>query len=102
MFCTQCEAEGFRKITYYLDRPDVMSVFTRDDGWRTTRVIRCCSATATQAGKETAGRRPQAVLWHDPFPKPAYLFALVAGDLQYIEDQFRTLQRTPGHAAHLT
>lgn len=87
-FCTQCEAEGFRRITYYLDRPDVLSVFT----------------TRIQAPKEkypfllangncirqlTDGLM-HTVTWHDPFPKPAYLFALVAGDFDVLRDSFTT------------
>ncbi|RLQ22411.1 aminopeptidase N [Seongchinamella sediminis] len=89
MFCTQCEAEGFRKITYYLDRPDVMSVFTVTidaDAGRYPVLLsngNLLEATALDNNRHR-------VQWHDPFPKPSYLFALVAGDLQHIEDSFRT------------
>ena len=79
-YCTQCEAEGFRRITYFLDRPDVMAVYTtRIEADITER--RCCSPTATsvESGTLAGGERHFAV-WHDPFPKPSYLFALVAGD----------------------
>ncbi len=89
MFCTQCEAEGFRKITYYPDRPDVMSVFT------TTLVadkskypVLLSNGNDIERGEMDNGRH--WVTWHDPFKKPAYLFALVAGDLKHIEDSFRT------------
>jgi aminopeptidase N len=89
MFCTQCEAEGFRNITYYLDRPDVMSRF------RTTIVadqeqypVLLSNGNDVARGETEDGR--QWVTWEDPFMKPAYLFALVAGDLQHIEDEFVT------------
>jgi aminopeptidase N len=90
MFCTQCEAEGFRKITYYLDRPDVMSTFT------TTVIaskqdfpILLSNGNPVGAGPEGEGRH--WITWEDPFKKPAYLFALVAGDLWCIEDTFVTM-----------
>ena len=89
MFCTQCEAEGFRKITYYLDRPDVMSVFTvtvEADGGRYPVLL--SNGNLMESRQLENGR--QQVQWHDPFPKPSYLFALVAGDLEHIEDSFRT------------
>jgi aminopeptidase N len=89
MFCTQCEAEGFRKISYYLDRPDVMSVFTvtvEADGERYPVLL--SNGNLVEA-RELPGGRHRA-MWHDPFPKPCYLFALVAGDLSFIEDTFRT------------
>ena len=89
MFCTQCEAEGFRKITYYLDRPDVMSVFTvtiEADAERYPVLL--CNGNLLESKTLDNGR--QQVQWHDPFPKPSYLFALVAGDLQHIEDRFHT------------
>lgn len=88
MYCTQCEAEGFRRITYYPDRPDVLSVFT------TTIVADPVYPVLLANGNKVAdevledGRRQ--VTWHDPFPKPSYLFALVAGDLAVIEDTFTT------------
>ena len=89
LFCTQCEAEGFRKITYYLDRPDVMSVFTVTvQEERDMSVIQCCSAMAILLKQQIACRGAASdVVWHDPFPKPAYLFALVAGNLEHIESQ---------------
>jgi aminopeptidase N len=89
MFCTQCEAEGFRKITYYLDRPDVMSVFTVTIDADESRYPVLLSNGNLEEQKSDAGR--QRVVWHDPHPKPAYLFALVAGDLKHIEDSFQTM-----------
>ncbi len=89
LFCTQCEAEGFRKITYYLDRPDVMSVYTvtiEADSARYPVLL----SNGNRLRAETVASGRHRVSWHDPFPKPAYLFALVAGDLSHIEDQFRT------------
>ncbi len=82
MYCTQCEAEGFRKITYYPDRPDVMSVFTVTiDG---PHPVLLSNGNPVNIGEHTAE-------WHDPWPKPAYLFALVAGDLVAHSDQFTTM-----------
>jgi aminopeptidase N len=89
LFCTQCEAEGFRKITYYLDRPDVMSVFTVTVEAERERYPVLLSNGNLSDARELAGGRHQTV-WHDPFPKPAYLFALVAGDLAYTQDSFTT------------
>lgn len=89
MFCTQCEAEGFRKITYYLDRPDVMSVFTvRIDADRARYPVLLSNGNQLESSSGSGKRH--SVTWHDPFPKPAYLFALVAGELSHIEDQFQT------------
>lgn len=82
MYCTQCEAEGFRKITYYPDRPDVMSVFTvRIEG---DHPVLLSNGNQTGAGDGWAE-------WHDPWPKPAYLFALVAGDLVAHPNTFTTM-----------
>ncbi|MET0378097.1 MAG: aminopeptidase N [Spongiibacteraceae bacterium] len=89
MFCTQCEAEGFRKITYFLDRPDVMSVYTVTlSGDRARYPVLLSNGNLLE--QSAAGLRHTAV-WHDPFPKPCYLFALVAGDLAFIEDHFTTM-----------
>ena len=90
IYCTQCEAEGFRRIAYSLDRPDAMSVFT-------TRIVADAKAAPVllsngnpvAEGKLADGRH--FAEWHDPFPKPTYLFALVAGDLVHVEDKFRTM-----------
>ncbi|MEP4038101.1 aminopeptidase N [Pseudophaeobacter sp.] len=81
MYCTQCEAEGFRKITYYPDRPDVMSTFTvRIEGDEEVLLSNGNPVSQSQGLAE----------WHDPWPKPAYLFALVAGDLVNHPDSFTT------------
>ncbi len=88
MFCTQCEAEGFRKITYYLDRPDVMSQFsTKIIANKTAYPVLLSNGNLTDQG-ESDGQH--WVQWQDPFKKPAYLFALVAGKLEFIEDHFVT------------
>jgi len=89
MFCTQCEAEGFRHITWYADRPDVMSKYeTTIVADKASYPILLSNGNAIASGDE--GSR-HWVTWEDPFKKPAYLFALVAGDLQFIEDRFVTL-----------
>jgi len=89
MFCTQCEAHGFRKISFYPDRPDVMSVFTVTVEADRSRYPVLLS-NGNLVASEDAGQGRHRATWHDPYPKPAYLFALVAGDLHYIEDSFRT------------
>ena len=89
MFCTQCEAEGFRRITYYLDRSDVMARFT-------TRIVADKSdypvllSNGNLLEKGDLGSDRHWVLWEDPFPKPSYLFALVAGNLECLKDNFTT------------
>lgn len=89
MFCTQCEAEGFRRITYYLDRPDVMAVFsTKVIADKQQYPILLSNGNAIERGELAEGRH--FVTWQDPFKKPAHLFALVAGDLAHIEDSFTT------------
>jgi aminopeptidase N len=82
MYCTQCEAEGFRKITYFPDRPDVMSIFTV--------TINGPHPVLLSNGNPTATSKHHAE-WHDPWPKPAYLFALVAGALVAHPDTFTTM-----------
>ncbi|WP_238369271.1 aminopeptidase N [Heliomarina baculiformis] len=82
MYCTQCEAQGFRKITYYPDRPDVMSVFT----------VRINGDLPVLLSNGNPGKSGDGwAEWHDPWPKPAYLFALVAGDLVAHSDSFTTI-----------
>lgn len=89
MYCTQCEAEGFRKITYYQDRPDVLSRFT-------THIIADANAypvllsNGNRVADEVLSNGRRRVSWEDPFPKPSYLFALVAGNLAHISDEFVT------------
>lgn len=88
-FCTQCEAEGFRRITYYLDRPDVLATFT-------TTIIADQKAypyLLSNGNCEAKGELENGrhwVRWADPYPKPAYLFALVAGDFDVLKDRFVT------------
>ncbi|MGL4317503.1 MAG: aminopeptidase N [Pseudomonas sp.] len=90
MFCTQCEAEGFRKITYYLDRPDVMSKFTTTlSAEQHSYPVLLSNGNPVASGSEGDGRH--WATWEDPFMKPAYLFALVAGDLWCVEDTFTTM-----------
>jgi aminopeptidase N len=78
MYCTQCEAQGFRKITYYPDRPDVMATFS-------VTIEGNAPVLLSNGNKLDHGK------WHDPWPKPAYLFALVAGDLVSYDDTFTTM-----------
>lgn len=90
MYCTQCEAEGFRDITYYLDRPDVMSEFTtKVIADKNTYPVLLSNGNPTERGDLDGGKH--FVTWHDPFKKPAYLFALVAGTLSVVEDSFTTV-----------
>lgn len=88
-FCTQCEAEGFRRITYFLDRPDVMAVYTvtvRAD--KAKYPVLLSNGNLLEQGDLDNGRH--YAKWHDPFPKPSYLFALVAGKLVAREQRIRT------------
>ncbi|MCB9978067.1 MAG: aminopeptidase N [Rhodospirillales bacterium] len=88
-YCTQCEAEGFRRITYYPDRPDVMSVFTvRIEADKASYPVLLSNGNRIAQGNLEGGRH--FAVWADPFPKPCYLFALVAGDLHRISDTFIT------------
>ncbi len=89
-YCTQCEAQGFRRITYYQDRPDVMAVFTvRIEADKESNPILLSNGNPVGKGELADGRH--WVEWHDPYPKPCYLFALVAGNLSSVEDQFTTM-----------
>ncbi|MDE2582350.1 MAG: aminopeptidase N [Rhodospirillales bacterium] len=89
MFCTQCEPEGFRRITWFLDRPDNLSVFTvRIEAGKTQYPVLLSNGNRTAKGDLEGGRH--FAVWHDPFPKPSYLFALVAGDLVALRDSFAT------------
>ena len=89
-FCTQCEAQGFRRITYFPDRPDVMTTFTVTLRADKTKCPVLLSNGNLIEEKDLPGGRHVAV-WADPFPKPSYLFALVAGDLVSVEDTFTTM-----------
>ncbi len=91
MLCTQCEAEGFRRITWFLDRPDVMSIFSvtmvadKDE-----YPVLLSNGNRTGSPNIALADNKHAARWHDPFPKPSYLFALVAGDLACLKDSFTT------------
>jgi aminopeptidase N len=88
-FCTQCEAEGFRRITYFPDRPDVLAVYTTTLVADKARYpVLLSNGNPVDAGESPGGRH--WAKWHDPFPKPSYLFAAVAGDLVALEDAFAT------------
>lgn len=89
LFCTQCEAEGFRRITYFLDRPDVMARYTtRIVADRALAPVLLSNGNLVDGGGLDGGRH--FAKWEDPFPKPSYLFALVAGRLDCLEDRFTT------------
>lgn len=90
LFCTQCEAEGFRKITWFPDRPDVMSTYrvTIDADLDACPELLSNGNLVDSAMLDEGRHR---AVWDDPFPKPSYLFALVAGDLKRVEDQFTTM-----------
>ncbi|MEQ3625228.1 MAG: aminopeptidase N [Celeribacter sp.] len=86
MYCTQCEAEGFRKITYYPDRPDVMAPFDV----RIESAMPVLLSNGNPGAQGTLADGTPWIEWHDPWPKPSYLFALVAGDLRAYSDRFTT------------
>ena len=89
-FCTQCEPEGFRTITYWPDRPDVLSRFTvRMEGDKAAYPRLLANGNLMESGDLGGGRH--YALWNDPFPKPSYLFAMVAGELDVLEDSFVTM-----------
>ncbi|MDO9439595.1 MAG: aminopeptidase N [Beijerinckiaceae bacterium] len=89
-YCTQCEAEGFRRITYFLDRPDVLSVYTtRIEADLSEAPVLLGNGNLVESGRIAGSSRHYAV-WHDPWPKPCYLFALVGGDLGVVEDTLVT------------
>ncbi len=88
-FFTQCEAEGFRRITYFLDRPDVMAVYTVTlRGNKANYPVLLSNGNLVEQGELDNGRH--YAKWHDPFPKPSYLFALVAADLVCREQHIRS------------
>ena len=100
VFCTQCEPEGFRKITYFPDRPDVMARYrVRIEADQATCPVLLANGNLIEIGASGGGRH--FALWEDPFPKPSYLFALVAGRLARIEDTFTTRSGRAGHARDL-
>ena len=93
MYCTQCEAEGFRRITWFIDRPDVLSVWTVQIDAPADYPTLLSNGNPRSVQTQANGRR--VATWHDPHPKPSYLFALVAGDLVCREDRYVTLQGQP-------
>jgi aminopeptidase N len=89
VYCTQCEADGFRRITYFLDRPDVMAVYTtRIEADRAEAPVLLGNGNLIESG--STGTDRHFAIWHDPHPKPAYLFALVGGRLGKVETRFTT------------
>jgi aminopeptidase N len=91
IYCTQCEAEGFRRITYFPDRPDVMAVYTtRIEAEKSDAPVLLANGNLIASG-DVPGTSRHFAVWHDPFPKPSYLFALVGGKLACVEDRFRTM-----------
>ena len=101
VYCTQCEAEGFRRITYFLDRPDILSVYTvHIEAPRDEAPLLLANGNPGEAGLLADGWH--YAVWEDPFPKPSYLFALVAGDLGSIRDTFVTASgRAVGLGIHV-
>jgi aminopeptidase N len=90
-YCTQCEAEGFRRITYFLDRPDILSVYTtRVQADRKEAPVLLSNGNPVEHG-DIPNSSMHYAIWYDPFPKPCYLFALVGGDLGRIGDTFTTM-----------
>src|SRR3989339_2196923 len=90
IFCTQCESEGFRRMTCFPDRPDVLGVYkTRIEADKASCPVLLSNGNLIETGDMKEGRH--YALWEDPFPKPCYLFALVAGDLEHIHDTFTTM-----------
>src|SRR4051794_10020497 len=90
IYCTQCEAEGFRRITYFLDGPDVMAVYTtRIEAEKADAPVLLANGNLVASG-DIPGTGRHFAVWHDPFPKPSYLFALVGGDLACVPDSFVT------------
>ncbi len=91
IYCTQCEAEGFRRITYFYDRPDVMARYSvRIEALKQQFPVLLSNGNPGEPG-DIAGTGRHFVVWNDPFPKPAYLFALVAGNLASVQDTFKTM-----------
>jgi aminopeptidase N len=91
IYCTQCEAQGFRRITYFLDRPDVLATYTtRIEADRNEAAVLLGNGNPTERGVLDRGARHYAI-WRDPHPKPSYLFALVGGNLISTTSSFRTM-----------
>jgi aminopeptidase N len=91
IYCTQCEAEGFRRITFFPDRPDVMAVYTtRIEAEKADAPVLLANGNLVSSG-DLPGTTRHFAVWHDPFPKPSYLFALVGGKLACVDDSFTTM-----------
>jgi aminopeptidase N len=91
IYCTQCEAEGFRRITYFLDRPDVLARFrVRIEAEKSEAPVLLANGNLIESG-DVAGTGRHFAVWEDPFPKPCYLFAMVGGNLAFVEDSFTTM-----------
>jgi aminopeptidase N len=89
-YCTQCEAEGFRRITYFLDRPDVLATYrVRVEADKAEAPVLLGNGNLVESGDLPKGRH--FAVWEDPFKKPSYLFALVGGKLAHVEDHFTTM-----------
>jgi aminopeptidase N len=98
IYCTQCEADGFRRITWFIDRPDVMSIYTmRIEAERIEASILLGNGNLVAKG-DLPGTTRHFAIWHDPHPKPAYLFALVAGNLDALKQDYMTAD---GHQVEL-
>jgi aminopeptidase N len=96
IYCTQCEADGFRRITYFLDRPDVMSVYTvLIEADRDEAPVLLANGNCMGAGAVSGQRNRHFSLWHDPHPKPAYLFAIVGGALEAVKRGYVTADGRP-------
>lgn len=92
LFCSQCEAQGFRRITYYLDRPDNLAVFTTTvEADKAKYPVLLSNGNGDYTKTTDLGNGRHAVTWSDPWPKPSYLFAVVAGDMKVLEDTFTTM-----------
>ena len=91
IYCTQCEAQGFRRITYFLDRPDVLAKYTtRIEARKSDAPVLLSNGNLVDQGS-IAGTERHFAVWEDPFPKPSHLFALVGGNLAWVEDTFTTM-----------
>ncbi|EJF75244.1 aminopeptidase N [Bartonella alsatica] len=90
VYCTQCEAEGFRRITYYYDRPDILSTYTVKIE-ADSQTIPILLSNGNLVERRTLENNRHFAIWEDPYPKPSYLFALVGGDLDKLEDYFITI-----------
>ena len=92
VYCSQCEAQGFRRITFFVDRPDVLSVYTvRLEADVKSAPVLLANGNPVERGTMAGGLRHYAI-WHDPFPKPSYLFAIVGGDLAPVSSNFKTMR----------